>query len=73
MKRLVLFLLMLSGALLVGEAFLLATPVRAEDCTVNCADGSSHTCSGYLCVAKGGSCTAWDSRGRRTEQFNCPN
>jgi hypothetical protein len=73
MKKLFLLPLILCAGLFVGEAFLLAIPVSANDCTVNCADGSSHTCSGYTCIAYSGNyCVAYNAGGRQLERFNCP-
>jgi len=58
--------------LIVGEAWLLAIPVEAAECSANCANGGQVQCSGSRCSARDGvGCTAWDDRGRVLIQLDC--
>ena len=71
MKSLVLGTLMCIG-LLIANAWVLALPVEAADCTAKCANGGQVWCSGYTCRSQDGvGCAAWDSRGRQLIQIPC--
>jgi hypothetical protein len=73
-KSAVVTTILMSAALIVVEAWLLATPVEAADCTANCAGGGSVQCSGHTCSANDGvGCTAWDQQGRVLIQMTCNN
>ena len=71
MKSLVIATLMCT-ALLIANAWLLALPVKAADCTARCSNGGIVWCSGYRCSAQDGvGCAAWDSRGRPLIEIPC--
>lgn len=54
------------------EAWLLATPAEAADCTAQCAGGGHVTCSGTTCSATDNAgCTGRDSDGRIIIQMSC--
>jgi hypothetical protein len=73
MKRLVLVML-IYAALVIANAWVLALPVEAADCSAKCGNGGTVQCSGYSCSARDGvGCTAWDSHGRQLIQMPCNN
>ena len=58
--------------LLIANAWVLALPVEAADCTANCANGGQVQCSGFRCSARDGwGCAAWDNHGRPLIQIPC--
>jgi hypothetical protein len=72
MKKLFLLPLVLFAGLFVAEAFMMAIPVKAADCTAHCANGGSVSCSGYRCTGRDNvGCQAWDSGGHSLIQMDC--
>ena len=63
---------LLCAALLIVNAWILALPVKAADCTAKCANGGQVQCSGHTCKARDGvGCTAFDIRGREIIEIPC--
>lgn len=58
--------------LVIVNAWILALPVKAADCTAKCANGGYVQCSGHTCKALDGvGCKAFDTRGREIIEIPC--
>lgn len=72
MKKTLVIGTFLCTALLIVNAWILALPVKAADCTARCGNGGRVQCSGHTCEALDGvGCKAWDSRGRPIIEIPC--
>lgn len=72
MKKALLICTLLCTALFIVNAWLLALPVKAADCSAKCANGGRVQCSGHTCQALDGvGCKAFDSRGREIIEIPC--